>query len=82
VGHLQPADEPAGQGHVDQKASPVIDLPTAIDLCVRDNLRVLAERQQVAMAEADLTTSSLVPNPTLLGQYQLIPLQAANPANQ
>ena len=59
-----------------------ITLPMAIEMCVNNNFRVLAEAQKVRMAEADLTTSSLIPNPTLFADYQLIPLQHTNIQNQ
>jgi cobalt-zinc-cadmium efflux system outer membrane protein len=54
----------------------------AIEMCVNNNFRVLAEAQKVRMAEADLTTSSLVPNPSLFADCQLIPLQHTDVLNQ
>ena len=52
-----------------------IALPMAIELCVNTNFRVLAEAKKIHMAEADLITSSRIPNPSLFADYQLIPLQ-------
>jgi cobalt-zinc-cadmium efflux system outer membrane protein len=74
-------DEGKGQGggtHGKLK----ITLPAAIELCVHDNFRVLAEAQSMRMAEADLTTSSLIPNPSLFADCQLIPLQHTDVLNQ
>jgi cobalt-zinc-cadmium efflux system outer membrane protein len=59
-----------------------ITLPMAIQMCVNNNFRVLAEAQKVKMAEGDLITSSLIPNPSLFADYQLIPLQHVDPQNQ
>jgi cobalt-zinc-cadmium efflux system outer membrane protein len=59
-----------------------ITLPMAIEMCVNNNFRVLAEAQRVRMAEADLTTSSLIPNPSLFADCQLIPLQHTDILNQ
>jgi cobalt-zinc-cadmium efflux system outer membrane protein len=54
----------------------------AIELCVNNNFRVLAGAQRIGMAEADLITSSLIPNPSLFADCQLIPLQHADKLNQ
>jgi cobalt-zinc-cadmium efflux system outer membrane protein len=59
-----------------------ITLPMAIAMCVNNNFRVLAETQRTGMAEADLLTASLIPNPSLFADCQLIPLQLANIQNQ
>jgi cobalt-zinc-cadmium efflux system outer membrane protein len=59
-----------------------ITLPMAIEMCVNNNFRVLAGAERVRMAEADLTTSSLIPNPSLFTDCQLIPLQRADINNQ
>jgi cobalt-zinc-cadmium efflux system outer membrane protein len=59
-----------------------ITLPMAIELCVNNNFRVLAGVERVRMAEGDLITSSLIPNPTLFADCQLIPLQRADINNQ
>ncbi len=59
-----------------------ITLPMAIEMCVKNNFRVLAGMERVRMAEGDFITSSLIPNPTLLADCQLIPLQNVNLANQ
>jgi outer membrane protein, heavy metal efflux system len=59
-----------------------ITLPMAIETCVNNNFRVLAEAQYVSIAEADLKTSSLIPNPTLTADYLLIPLQFTDINNQ
>jgi cobalt-zinc-cadmium efflux system outer membrane protein len=59
-----------------------ITLPMAIALCVSNNFRVLAGAERVPMAEADLLTSSLIPNPSLFADCQLIPLQQADINNQ
>jgi cobalt-zinc-cadmium efflux system outer membrane protein len=59
-----------------------ITLPMAIEMCVNNNFRVLSGAEQIRMAEADLITSALIPNPSLFADYQLIPLQAADIKNQ
>jgi cobalt-zinc-cadmium efflux system outer membrane protein len=59
-----------------------ITLPMAVAMCVNNNFRVLAGAERVRMAEADLTTSSLIPNPSLFADCQLIPLQHADIQNQ
>jgi cobalt-zinc-cadmium efflux system outer membrane protein len=59
-----------------------ITLPMAIEMCVNRNFRVLAGSEKIRQAEADLITSSLIPNPSLLADYQLIPLQRADLENQ
>jgi cobalt-zinc-cadmium efflux system outer membrane protein len=59
-----------------------ITLPMAVELCVKNNFRVLAGAERVRIAEADLVTSSLIPNPSLFADCQLIPLQVTNIQNQ
>jgi cobalt-zinc-cadmium efflux system outer membrane protein len=59
-----------------------ITLPMAIEMCVNNNFRVLATAERMRMAEADLITSSLVPNPSLFADCQLIPLQHVDIHNQ
>jgi cobalt-zinc-cadmium efflux system outer membrane protein len=59
-----------------------ITLPMAIALCVNNNFRVLAGAERIHMAEGDLLTSSLVPNPSLFADCQLIPLRQADITNQ
>jgi cobalt-zinc-cadmium efflux system outer membrane protein len=59
-----------------------ITLPMAIEMCVNNNFRVLAGAERVRMAEADLVTSSLIPNPSLFADCQLIPLRTADIQNQ
>jgi cobalt-zinc-cadmium efflux system outer membrane protein len=54
-----------------------ITLPLAIEMCINNNFRVLAGTERIQMAEADLITSSLIPNPSLFADCQLIPLQNA-----
>jgi cobalt-zinc-cadmium efflux system outer membrane protein len=75
-----------GGEHKDKDGPPQpkqkITLPMAIQMCVNNNFRVLAEAQRVRMAEADLTTSSLIPNPSLFADCQLIPLRRADITNQ
>ncbi len=68
----------------DESAKPKlkITLPMAIEMCVNNNFRVLAGVERIRMAEADLVTSSLIPNPTLFADYQLIPLQHTDIINQ
>jgi cobalt-zinc-cadmium efflux system outer membrane protein len=73
-------------GHENQDAGPQpkpkITLPMAIELCINNNFRVLAGAERIRMAEADLITSSLIPNPSLFADCQLIPLQQADIRNQ
>jgi cobalt-zinc-cadmium efflux system outer membrane protein len=61
---------------------PKITLPMAIEMCVNNNFRVLAGAERIQMAEADLTTASLIPNPSLFADCQLIPLRRADIVNQ
>jgi cobalt-zinc-cadmium efflux system outer membrane protein len=70
--------------HQDAKLQPKqkITLPMAIELCVNNNFRVLAGAERTRMAEADLITSSLIPNPSLFTDCQLIPLQHTDINNQ
>jgi cobalt-zinc-cadmium efflux system outer membrane protein len=55
-----------------------ITLPMAIEMCVNNNFRVLAGAERVRQAEGDLITSSLIPNPSLFADCQLIPLRNAD----
>jgi cobalt-zinc-cadmium efflux system outer membrane protein len=64
------------------ETKPKITLPMAIELCVTQNFRVLAGADRVRQAEADLITASLIPNPSLFADSQLIPLQKADIDNQ
>jgi cobalt-zinc-cadmium efflux system outer membrane protein len=59
-----------------------ITLPMAIAMCVNNNFRVLAGAERTHLGEADLLTSSLIPNPSLFADCQLIPLQNADIKNQ
>jgi cobalt-zinc-cadmium efflux system outer membrane protein len=59
-----------------------ITLPEAIQMCITQNFRLLAGAERVRQAEADLVTASLLPNPSLFADYQLIPLQRADINNQ
>jgi cobalt-zinc-cadmium efflux system outer membrane protein len=61
---------------------PLITLPMAIEMCVNNNFRVLAGAKRIHIAEADLITNSLIPNPSLFADCQLIPLQTADIRNQ
>jgi cobalt-zinc-cadmium efflux system outer membrane protein len=55
-----------------------ITLPMAIEMCIGSNFRVLAGAERIGMAEGDLITSSLIPNPSLFADCQLIPLRHAD----
>jgi cobalt-zinc-cadmium efflux system outer membrane protein len=59
-----------------------ITLPMAMAMCVNKNFRVLAGAERMHQAEADLITSSLIPNPSLFADCQLIPLRTADLTNQ
>jgi cobalt-zinc-cadmium efflux system outer membrane protein len=59
-----------------------LTLPMAVELCVNNNFRVLADAERIHQAEAELITSSLIPNPSLFSDCQLIPLQRADITNQ
>src|SRR5262249_9150757 len=54
-----------------------ISLPAAVQLCLFTNLRLQASAERISQAEADLLTESLIPNPSLFVDAQLIPLQTA-----
>jgi cobalt-zinc-cadmium efflux system outer membrane protein len=76
-----------GENGQDKKEGPAapkekITLPMAIQLCIAQNFRLLAGAERVHQAEADLLTSSLIPNSSLFTDYQLIPLQDADIHNQ
>lgn len=79
-------DKKEGDQHEnkDEHPSPKqkITLPIAIAMCVNNNFRVLAGAERTRMAEADLITSSLIPNPSLFADCQLIPLQHTDFKNQ
>ena len=79
----EPAKEPAKKDE-EKKAGPKekIDLPTAIQLCTLQNFRLQASATKIEQAESDLITASLIPNPSLYTDLQLIPLQKANVENQ
>ena len=68
-----------GNGEGDDRETPQskhkITLPMAIEMCVNNNFRVLAGAERVRTSEADLVTSSLIPNPSLFADCQLIPLR-------
>jgi cobalt-zinc-cadmium efflux system outer membrane protein len=68
----------------DEKLPPKLKftLPMAIELCVANNFRVLAGSEKIRMAEGDLITSSLIPNPSLFSDCQLIPLRHVDITNQ
>ena len=66
----------------DEQPKQKITLPMAVEMCVNNNFRVLAGAEGVRMAEADLVTSSLIPNPSLFSDCQLIPLQHTDVKNQ
>ena len=65
---LVAAEEPA-------PAQLKITLPMAIEMCINNNFRILASAESIRMAQADLITASLIPNPNLFADCQLIPLQ-------
>lgn len=75
-----------GAGHAEKKSDArpkqKISLPMAIEMCVNNNFRVLAGVERMRMAEADLITSSLIPNASLFADCQLIPLQPTDIKNQ
>lgn len=91
VAHNEPAQQKEQNGKKDgaEQASDAnsqqklkITLPMAIEMCVNNNFRVLAASQRIRMAEADLVTSSLIPNPSLFSECQLIPLRHVSTDNQ
>jgi cobalt-zinc-cadmium efflux system outer membrane protein len=69
------ADEYTKKDAPTTSRKPKVPLPLAVELCVNNNFRVLAGAERIRLAEADLLTSSLVPNPSLFSDCQLIPLQ-------
>jgi cobalt-zinc-cadmium efflux system outer membrane protein len=62
--------------------TPSVTLATAVQACVRNNLRVRAGIEKVQLARADFVTDSTIPNPQLFADAQLLPLQRANLENQ
>jgi cobalt-zinc-cadmium efflux system outer membrane protein len=65
-----------------ERPKPKLTLPMAIGMCVANNLRVQAGAERIGMAEGDLVTSSLIPNPSLFADCQLIPLREVDITNQ
>jgi outer membrane protein, heavy metal efflux system len=80
----QPKKDSAGNEPANGKSGPKkkLTLPTAIEMCISNNFRVLAGAERVQMAEADFITNSLIPNPSLFSDCQLIPLQHTDVKNQ
>jgi cobalt-zinc-cadmium efflux system outer membrane protein len=72
------------QANKDEGSQPKqkITLPMAIAMCINNNFRILAGAEKVRQAEADLITASLIPNPSLFADCQLIPLQHTDVDNQ
>src|SRR5260370_23753720 len=77
-----PQSSTDNQKAVDAHARQKITLPLAIQMCVSQNFRILAGAEKVRQAEADLITASLIPNASLVADYQLIPLQHTDINNQ
>jgi cobalt-zinc-cadmium efflux system outer membrane protein len=69
-----------GSGGKEGPAAPKekITLPLAIQMCITQNFRLRAGADKVRQAEAELVTASLIPNSSVLADYQLIPLQRAD----
>ncbi|WP_168219020.1 TolC family protein [Limnoglobus roseus] len=61
---------------------PAITLPDAVRECVLNNMRLKAAAERVSMAQADYITESLIPNPQLLVDAQLLPVSIINFDNQ
>jgi cobalt-zinc-cadmium efflux system outer membrane protein len=61
---------------------PVVTLPDAVRECVLNNLRLKAAEEQIRGAQADYITESLIPNPQLFTDAQLLPITMANFDNQ
>jgi cobalt-zinc-cadmium efflux system outer membrane protein len=76
------SDAPEHNGGENHQPKEKITLPMAIAMCISNNFRVLQSAERIRIAEADLITSSLVPNPSLFADCQLIPLQLADINNQ
>ncbi len=76
--------EANGAGNDADKSTPAekITLPLAVQMCVAQNFRLRAGAEKLRQAEADLLTASLIPNPALMADYILIPLQRTNIDNQ
>lgn len=64
------------------KRSETVTLPEAIEACVLTNLRIQSGREKVQQARADFLTDSLIPNPQLFVDGQLLPLQTVDINNQ
>ena len=86
--YQEPVDEKASKEnkpHAPEQLAPAkekIRLSQAVALCVAQNFRLLATAEKVRQSEAELVTASVIPNPTLFADYQLIPLQRADIDNQ
>jgi cobalt-zinc-cadmium efflux system outer membrane protein len=72
-------EEDTAQNHQSKEK---ISLSMAIELCVNNNFRVLAASERIRVSEAELLTSSLIPNPSLIADDVLIPLQKADVNHQ
>lgn len=81
-------EQPAKNGDEPEKKNELVGppekvtLPRAIELCVNNNFRVRQAAERIRIAEADLITSSLIPNSSAFVDSQLIPLQRADLLNQ
>jgi cobalt-zinc-cadmium efflux system outer membrane protein len=64
------------------KRPSVVTLPEAIDEAITFNLRIRVGMEKVQAARADLTTASIIPNPTLQLDAQFVPLPGAHPYEQ
>ncbi len=61
---------------------PVVTLPDAVRECVLNNLKLRAAEEKIAVAQADYVTESLIPNPQLFVDAQLLPLTSLSFDNQ
>ena len=61
---------------------PAVTLPDAVRECVLNNMRLKVAEERVSSAQADFVTESLIPNPQLVVDAQLLPITTINFDNQ
>lgn len=82
---VQPPESPVYQaGYLEEPIGrpEVVNLSQAIEEAVAHNLRVHLGMEKVQAARANLTTASVIPNPSLQLDAQFVPLPGAQPFDQ
>ena len=61
---------------------PAVTLPDAVRECVLNNMRLKVGEERVRLAQSDYVGESLIPNPMLLADAQLLPISSISFENQ